>query len=764
MRQPRWIVPVVLGLALVACAKDDGEAGSDGAKFDSMAVFDPVPISPADSASIPFPFDGLFAGFSAPTLNIPNPDHVPFVDAANQLDGFSTTASIFCDVLGFINFADVAAGGLVVINGATGQTLVAGTDYTVQPSPAYAVVPGTNPPIEAPIEFQRSRILIEPLKPLAPSTTYLVALKTSVRNSDGRHVIPSATFKVVRSATPVPDQLDPYLSHFDATQLAKLESLRAGLIRPVVAAVMQIAQLQEDDIALAWSFTTQSIDNSLQVIEVQATVSMADNPGAQHLVLKDTGLDLSQANPLLPPIAEVYAGQIVLPYYLATSGGNAHATAPLTSFWHADPAEPDISKTFLGKVPCGAFAQPPAGTDFHPSASTTLCFPVPVKTTDVVVPVLMSVPNANSGHTMPAGGWPVVVFQHGVTRNRSDLLALAPALSLAGFAVVAIDLPLHGIAPEDPAAILRNPATPERTFDLDLQNNATGAPGPDGTVDSSGVWFINLASLLTSRDNLRQAESDLIYLTKSLRGALVLGADSQPNGVTLDGSQRRFVGHSLGGIVGVPYLAVNHDASAATLAMPGGGVGKLLDASKTFGPIVAAGLAANGVDEGTDDYETFERFAQQLVDSGDSINYAAAAAAAHPIHMIEVIGDLVVPNAAPANSGTATLDKVTITGFLSGTDPLAAVMGLEVRGPFDVPIGTPLVLLGPAARSNVVQFSAGDHGSILSPAGSPAATQEMQRETANFLASDGLCLPIGDAQGCASAAGAGCAGVAGSCQ
>src|SRR5699024_11958342 len=39
-------------------------------------------------------------------------------------------------------------------------------------------------------------------------------------------------------------------------------------------------------------------------------------------------------------------------------------------------------------------------------------------------------------------------------------------------------------------------AAMERTFDLDLQNNDSGAPGPDGIIDDSGAWFINLQSLL----------------------------------------------------------------------------------------------------------------------------------------------------------------------------------------------------------------------------------------------------------------------------
>ena len=179
--------------------------------------------------------------------------------------------------------------------------------------------------------------------------------------------------------------------------------------------------------------------------------------------------------------------------------------------------------------------------------------------------------------------------------------------------------------------------------------------------------------------------------------------------------------------------------------MPGGGIAKLLDASVAFGPRISAGLAASGLIEGSDDYETFQRFAQTLLDSGDPINYAAAASAKHPIHMIEVVGsdtspaDQVVPNDAPAGPATASNDKVTITGFLSGTDPLFQTMGLTPQ----VFTGTANVLLGAAARSNVVQFTTGDHGSILSPTASAAATTEMQRETASFLASNGLCLPIG---------------------
>ena len=113
-------------------------------------------------------------------------------------------------------------------------------------------------------------------------------------------------------------------------------------------------------------------------------------------------------------------------------------------------------------------------------------------------------------------------------RNRTDMLAVADSFADSGFMVVAIDLPLHGLT--DPTSPLyasgANPlysglslpgtGSIERTFDLDVLNNTTGAAGPDGQIDSSGANFINLASLLTTRDNLREGAADLITLTRSL--------------------------------------------------------------------------------------------------------------------------------------------------------------------------------------------------------------------------------------------------------
>lgn len=733
---------VALALAvLTACGGGNGNqdqlsggSGDTPQTFDSMVLFDPIPIKSTDSATVPFPFDGFFSGFKDPTLNIPNGSNAPFVTAANLQDGFSTTASLFLDILGFVDFASVSQ-NLLIVNSATGQLLQAGVDFTIQPSPAKD---GTGLPISS----QRSRVLIEPLKPLAPSTRYLVALKNGVKTTQGKSVIASPQFRVARSGTPVAQQTEAILASYSSAQKAGLEQLRSQLIRPVVAAFGQLAGVPEDQIVLAWSFTTQSTEKTLKALAAGAT--------AGTIAVQNTGQNTSVIG--APPVADIYAGIVTVPYYLANSGGNRQSTAPLTGFWAADPTKPDLAASFLGQVPCGAFASGatlPDGQTATPSVSTTVCYPLPLKKSDETLPLLVAVPNANSGQSKPENGWPVVIFQHGITGNRTQMLAIAPALAAAGFVTVAIDLPLHGLASSSPfyqnQLFAGSPAaglmTGERSFDLDLVSNTTGAPGPDGVADSSGTHFINLSSLITSRDNLRQATSDLLTLSKSLAN-LDLDRDGTPD---IDTSQLRFVGHSLGGIVGGSFLGVDTSVGAATLAMPGGGIAKLLDASKSFGPRISAGLAASGVIEGTDTYETFLRFAQTLVDSADPVNFAASARANHPLHLIEVQGDTVVPNNANAGAAGANQDAVTITGYLSGTDPLIATLGLEVIGPLTPPLASVTRRTG-AKLAVATVFTTGNHGSILDPSGSEinaATTQEMQRQTANFLKSNGTCLPTG---------------------
>ena len=138
------------------------------------------------------------------------------------------------------------------------------------------------------------------------------------------------------------------------------------------------------------------------------------------------------------------------------------------------------------------------------------------------------------------------------------MFAIAGAMAAAGFAVVAIDLPLHGLTdPTNP--FFRNQLltgtpgagliTGERTFNMDLQNNTTGAPGPDGKIDPSGTYFINLSSLLTSRDNLREGIADLLELRTSIA---TMSLDGHTPG--FDTARVAYIGQSLGSIEGTTFM------------------------------------------------------------------------------------------------------------------------------------------------------------------------------------------------------------------
>src|SRR3546814_3421157 len=97
--------------------------------------------------------------------------------------------------------------------------------------------------------------------------------------------------------------------------------------------------------------------------------------------------------------------------------------------------------------------------------------------------------------------------------------------------------------------------------------------------------------------------------------------------------------------------------------------------------------------------------------------------------MLEVRGDAVVPNCTIAGDANCpATDTIPVSGYLSGADPLARLLGLDfVPGPAQTDVLTvpaaAQVLTGDAARNNVVRFAAGDHGSILSPAASLDVTR-----------------------------------------
>ena len=671
----------------------------------STALFQPA------AGILPYPTDLYFAGSTDGTLNIqPANALMPNQAAVNALDGFSTTAVIRERFGGALNPASFTPASIIIVpvttdnqtkatTGVLGPPLTFGTDF----SAAVATDAGVGQTI----------LEITPLHPLKPSTCisngqflgancktgtgYLVILTNGITDTAGNAAVPDTDYATIKSALASGPSCPP------------ITDKTLNGVCQLTGAQLQIAQavgVNPANIVLTFSFTTESTTDTLELL------SATTKP--QTLQLNATAQPTTAANPLLPGHSDILVGVLTIPYYLSKS-------APLTGSWTAPPFPLDTSSTFV--------------TRFNP---------LPVATQSLPIPVLATVPNAKSlfvqactAHLTCPNTWPVLIFQHGITRSREDMLAVADSFADAGFAVVAIDLPLHGVTnTKDPLyASAANPlyqglglpsgqSSIERTFDLAVMNPPA--------IDPSGSHFINLTSLLTSRDNLREGAVDLITLERSLAGATVTNAGGR---LIFAAGQTHYLGHSLGAIVGGVFLGVvpATEVSTGTLANPGGEVSQLLIDSPSFAPEINAGLAAQGLTPGTTLYAQFFRDSQSVVDAGDPINYIGLATAQHPIHLLQVVGSTPPPasctasapqNGCPDQVVPNSATQALITASAYGP---AAAAGALTR----IKAGQAPVVTNASGIRGYVNFVQGDHGSIIDDV-VPAVTQEMQSEAISF--------------------------------
>lgn len=634
------------------------------------------------NGDIPFPHDALFSGTQDYTLNIPVDDDSDFSDPAaamNALDGFSTSAPITFKLTKAMDTTDsnmipapdtLEAGVMVypttvaIVNGAKVVTAVE-TSLTL----GYHYIP---------VASSSSSVAIMPLRPLEPNKTYLVVAKDSLLDVDGNNMVRGIVYEQLAGT-----------EDLTGTSLEPLEPLRQ-LTNAHLAA---LANYGEDvsEVIGSWTFSTQSVGAVLTNIKtnlVAPTITITDDESA--------ALTTNQLNAALSGDAKVYRGHVTLPYF-STAAASTDDPSPLQKFWTG------------------------AGDSF-----LTQYNPTPVKTTDVTVPLIFTKPD---GGSKPENGWPVVIFQHGITANRMSVLAIADTLAKAGYASIAIDMPLHGL---DAVGYFSMEGISERHFGLDLveQDETTGAitaTGPDGTTDTSGRHFINLTSLLTTRDNIRQAVSDLIHLKAGLNKFTGLGSS------VIDPTDVSFVGHSLGAMVGSVFTNLETDIQTAVFANGGLQAAYLLAGSPAFGPEINAGLAAQGVATGSADYNQFLLAAQTIVDSADPVNYVAGISA--PSLLLEVVGDGV-----DASTQDQVVPNSVATAPLAGTEPWITLQGLNSITSFDENTGVAVVTDGKGA----IRFNAGDHRSLLDPttSGVLEVTQTMQEATGSFLATDGAAISV----------------------
>jgi len=803
----KMLLSLSVAAALAGCG--GGETLED-VKNNSVTVIPKatVKFDPANGV-ISVPNDLLMSGTLDGTINIPgelNSENVSiprtaYADpqlAIGALDGWSTQVPFKIDLtfppgISLDETSAASPGSVRIFEVIMGASL---TDAECSQAPAGAackLVGELTFGVDFVTQASGDAVAIVPLKPFKAGSSYINVLTTGLKDSEGRSIEPSSTYATVKQEAPLvtPSQL--------ALQ---------GAVNSYENVVVSSGDITKDDIIFSAAMTMQSAGPVLGTIKKVLAASLTEPtiPTPALQIPTQPMANVQQAFALqgvtVPDIfqvAQYQKGSIQLPMYLGTPTGKEISDLNDT-YWQG---MCDSAVAILGyKAQAGeAFPTDPISTNdamcaalsdgqlrdlgldstkhltkYNSLPKMQSMANVPVQITKPILPVVNAYRSGlglEPFTAIPAGGWPVVIMQHGITTQKESMLTLTAQLSLQGFATVAIDHPRHG----------------ERGVDVDVDGN-----DDFNATTGSVLSYMNLSSLLVARDSLRQSSADLL----GLRLGLNFSGDSSLNSTDVS-----YIGHSLGSIVAPAFIAQTNSplaeqvdplfkVNAVALASGGGGIASFLLESAAFGPFIQGSVLSQAGTAEADEFNAFlnadalsncgallpdmqdflscgfNEFAASLtmagetdklanikgvmtqfvfaaqtaLDSGDPTNYAATVKALEtPVYMNVVVGD-----GTDNNKPDQVIPPMTASNPIAGTIPLANFMGLETVSTTQAPTEM--------GSSYLVKFNTGHHGSVLTPAqderqsttvaGSAAANAEMQLQIATYLVSRGRLLSVSD--------------------
>jgi hypothetical protein len=622
----RSIVPIVWTFTIV----DAGEMTFDPANKVIPFPNDLVRTGPKGTVQLPHPKTG--APLMAADCNTTD-SSILLICGLNTLDGFSTLAPLISENSdkagaldqGLIDAKSLtqASVGLVKLKSDAPTEIQTTPKWTpclnCQSSAKADGTPSTSP--------QQLQWKLD--APLDEKTTYFGYVSGAVKDSAGKGVIANPVFALVRSSAPLLDAAGKStVSLISDDQAKQLEPVRAAFA-PAFDGLAK-AGIQRADLALAFPFTTQSestiLDTLYGVPKQAAALGLPDVP-------------VVTAKGAIPPgvpatdIDAVYGGIWLTPVAVTGPGGTLN---------------PDPTKIKI----------------------------LPVK-------FAITVPTDTVAHPKPAGGWPVTIFGHGITRSRTDFLALANSLAAAGQVVISTDTIYHGDrtsctgskasipgATDDAAAcadpinmqcdggfqglcVLKAAAsrmtcqtnvTTDPSGDFFCLGNGQGRCAADNKCQGAGADFLrdaggrpqisgwnmfSLTNFFATRDNFRQQVIDLSQLVNIVKSTKATNLVAQINGVsggpamTFDTTKIGYVGQSLGGILGTLFNSVSPDTTNVVLNVPGGALVSIILNAPSFAPAKKAlldTLAGNGLLPGSPGFDQFLGIAQWVLDEADPAN------------------------------------------------------------------------------------------------------------------------------------------------
>src|SRR5690554_6641477 len=651
------------------------------------------PIFAPEAGQVPLAIDFLFADAADSDGTANTADTTPPVTTAlNKLDGFSTVAPLYIEFSADLDPSTVVAGQSVFLvklrNGVDDPSIDALNIDTIlasNPTNPFSSKPITPASYEARYitmdDGRTPAIQILLKEPLEPKTKYLVVLTDGIKGTNGETIGQSTTYAhAIGSDEIVNPDLAPVRGALQGWQQLAQGFLASGT--PLVANAKGKAVFN-------YAFTTGGTDDVLKAMaapgtflqgQVAAQITSIDiGEGAITAAVIGGGGNQAAADAQLDAIAGLVATQIdaenpgtlpttdgatirpilkstesLQPYYLTglrtaittsqvaalSSKGNIYQGGLSIPNYlpasEAGKADSELGTWVASAAAATALGLDAAPTDVDGSTNVTYRFPFAEKVSDNVIPVFATLPATSECGAKPSDGWPVAIYQHGITVDRTAGVLVGNALANACVAMVAIDHTMHGVAPGNATDLLFSVDTVSNQYDSSVPATAAASPfalarlatagspldpnnlmgelqerhnnvgknaaqanvemkfasaGATADVGASGDLYINLQNFARTRDAMRQTVLDLMNLNATI-GDMDVDADGNSD---FDASKVYFVGHSLGAIIGTTFVAVNNDPDVqafngnlpkiqgAILGNGGGGVVKLLENSPSIG-------------------------------------------------------------------------------------------------------------------------------------------------------------------------------------
>ncbi len=451
-------------------------------------------------------------------------------------------------------------------------------------------LPEDGPPVEIPISAESRRadtavVAKLPEHPLAPATDHLVIVTRELRDGRGRSVAPMLPGMLALLDAPLYDGTRSLVASVDDESAARVEPVRAAATRGL-AAVERAGLVDADQVAVAWPFHTMSVYAPMRAARDAAElVDLSPDPiDVERVSPIQAALDFPLSALTLLRVGDVYEGTILTTDFLD----------PLTRKNREDGSwEPREIK------------------------------------------FVMTVPASHD----PGSPLPVVIFGHGLMTERRFVLALGDALAAEGLAAISIDLPYHGarthcvlsgpqclVNPLDQSGPLICPApcqsgttcAPDgRCVDNAGEGNALQDWPIVGFPQASGGAFVDVDNMVGTRDHFYQAVTDLSALERSL----MKGDWERAIGSPIDPSVR-YIGQSLGGIIGAVFAAVHPEIQNVVLNVPGADMIDMFRQSVVFKPHFDAFLAREMIEPGSAKHDQILNIARWIMDPIDPQTFA----------------------------------------------------------------------------------------------------------------------------------------------